>query len=179
MIYARIIGSKFSAAEGRHRRQLGEDRAYLVHRLRAVHLRLKGRGGLAIAAYQQAIVHAPGGRAKARARKVLAGYYQDLGRLDDAERVYRLILEADPREQETRVRLSEMYLHRGDHDASVAELLAAVAASPETPSLHRLLARARHLRNRVRRVEHTPAVTKSPSTDLSDRLRSAPRTSVE
>ncbi|MEM7353268.1 MAG: tetratricopeptide repeat protein [Acidobacteriota bacterium] len=125
--------------------EITADDAYLVYRLRAVHLRRQAQADPAVAAYRKAIEHAPNPGTRARARRVLAGYYQDLHRLADAERIYRRLIEEQPHKREAWIRLAELHLDRGDFDAAITLLQTALAEAQGKRPLRRLLEQARHL----------------------------------
>jgi tetratricopeptide (TPR) repeat protein len=64
-----------------------------------------------------------------------------LGLLDQAERTYRTVLEADPRNGIAAVGLSRVALERGDDDAAHALAEAALAIDPENATARRMIDR--------------------------------------
>lgn len=84
----------------------------------------------------------PPGRNDLREVLTLALSHHQAGRLDDAERIYRRVLAADPAQPDALHLLGVVMMARGDHGAAHELLTAAVAAAPEMPGFHNALANA-------------------------------------
>lgn len=62
---------------------------------------------------------------------------ENLGRLDEAERIYRALVEDDKTAVSARVRLAEVTLARGNSEGAVTTLREGLAITPSAPNLHR------------------------------------------
>jgi len=96
-----------------------------------------------------------------------------LGLLDQAEAVYRRILDADPRNAIAVMGLSRVALERGDEDAAIERAREALAIDPESTSARRMIDRleevARHRAASVGRPvpAAAPGVSPGPSSGVS------------
>ncbi len=73
------------------------------------------------------------------------------GRLDQAERLFEQVFDADPQNAMAMVGLARVALERGDPSRSLASVRRALEIDPEEAAARRLLARLEHVQAPARR----------------------------